>query len=157
MGPRGTAPQTRALVPTQFLVNILEYYNMSAGQSSGTGAMHELEDEKVRKNEILSNREKAQRPPGQSLDGKGVQVDEYKDNPANRRPPIDESGQPDDTSVAGESEEPPPATSEAADESEQVDRPGFDLGGATGETDAGTGLGLGTDAKDSRKGRRLPR
>lgn len=59
---------------------------MSAGQTSGTGAMTEMEDEKVRKNDILSNREKAQRLPGQSLDGKGVQVDEYKDNPANRRP-----------------------------------------------------------------------
>lgn len=63
---------------------------MSAGQSSGNGAKTELEDEKVRKNEILSNREKAQRLPGQSLDGKGVQVDEYKDNPANRRPSREE-------------------------------------------------------------------
>jgi hypothetical protein len=59
---------------------------MAGGQSSGTGAMTELEDEKVRKDDILSNRDKAQRRPGQSLDGKGVQVDEYKDNPANRRP-----------------------------------------------------------------------
>jgi hypothetical protein len=59
---------------------------MSAGQRSGTGAMVELEDEKVRKNTILSNRDKAQRVPGQSLDGKGVQVDEYKDTPTNRRP-----------------------------------------------------------------------
>src|SRR5665648_1253629 len=52
---------------------------MSAGQSSGTGATTEFDDEKVRKNDILSNRDKAQRLPGQSLDGKGVQVDEYKD------------------------------------------------------------------------------
>ncbi len=63
---------------------------MSAGQSSGTGAMTELDDEKVLKDGILSNRDKAQRRPGQSLDGKGVQVDEYKDNPANRRPPSEE-------------------------------------------------------------------
>ncbi|AVO44451.1 hypothetical protein C6569_04890 [Phreatobacter cathodiphilus] len=60
---------------------------MAGGQSSGTGAMTELEDEKVRKDDILSNRDKAQRRPGQSLDSKGVQVDEYKDTPANRRPP----------------------------------------------------------------------
>ncbi len=60
---------------------------MSGGQSSGTGAMTELDDEKVRKDDILSNRDKAQRRPGQSLDSKGVQVDEYKDTPANRRPP----------------------------------------------------------------------
>lgn len=53
--------------------------------------MSELDDEKVRKNDILSNRDKAQRTPGQSLDGKGVQVDEYKDNPANRRPSSDDS------------------------------------------------------------------
>ena len=40
---------------------------MAAGQSSGTGAMTEIEDEKVRKNDILSNRDKAQRKPGRSL------------------------------------------------------------------------------------------
>jgi hypothetical protein len=59
---------------------------MSAGQRSGTGAMTELEDEKVRKNDILSNRDKAQRPPGRGLDGKGTEVDEYKDMPSNQRP-----------------------------------------------------------------------
>lgn len=59
---------------------------MPAGQKSGTGAMTELDDEKVRKNDILSNRDKAQRLPGQSLDSKGVQVEEYKDMPTNQRP-----------------------------------------------------------------------
>lgn len=59
---------------------------MAAGQTSGTGALTELNDEDVRKNDILSNRDKAQRPPGQGLDGRGVQVDEYKDTPSNRRP-----------------------------------------------------------------------
>jgi hypothetical protein len=43
------------------------------------------------------------------------------------------------------------------DASRQVDRPGFDLGGSTGETTAGRGLGLGDDAKESRKDQRLPR
>jgi hypothetical protein len=66
---------------------------MSAGQTSGTGAMTELEDEKVRKDDILSNRDKAQRLPGQSLDGKGVEIDEYKDNPSNRRPSSDDGQQ----------------------------------------------------------------
>ncbi len=37
-----------------------------------------------------------------------------------------------------------------------VDRPGFDLGGSTGETSAGTGVGLGPDAAESRRDRRLP-
>jgi hypothetical protein len=132
---------------------------MSAGQGSGTGAMTEFEDEKVRKNEILSNRDKAQRPPGQSLDSKGVQVEEYKDNPANRRPASNDGARPDIRSVA---EKPEEDVTEAdrplpTDDSEQVDRPGFDLGGSTGETHAGKGVGLGTDAKENRKAWRLPR
>ncbi len=121
--------------------------------------MTELDDEKVRKNEILSNREKAQRLPGQSLDGKGVQVDEYKDNPANRRPSSDDSPQPGIKSVAEKPKEPSPKSDKPkpTTDSEQVDRPGFDLGGSTGKTHAGKGLGLGADAKENRKGWRLPR
>jgi hypothetical protein len=132
---------------------------MSAGQSSGTGAMTELDDAKVRKNDILSNRDKAQRLPGQSLDGKGVQVDEYKDNPANRRPSSDDGAEPDVKATAEESTKPSPKTdkSESTDSSEKVDRPGFDLGGSTGETHAGKGLGLGTDAEENRKDWKLPR
>jgi hypothetical protein len=38
-----------------------------------------------------------------------------------------------------------------------VDRPGFDLGGSTGKTRAGTGLGLGRDAFENRSSRSLPR
>ena len=38
-----------------------------------------------------------------------------------------------------------------------VDRPGFDLGGSTGKTSAGTGLGPGVDAAENRRDRRLPR
>jgi hypothetical protein len=132
---------------------------MSAGQISGTGARTELEDEKVRKNDILSNRDKAQRRPGQSLDGKGVQADEYKDNPANRRPSRDDGPKPDVKATGQELTKPSPETDkpEPTDASEQVDRPGFDLGGSTGETHAGKGLGLGTDAKEKRKGWGLPR
>jgi hypothetical protein len=37
-----------------------------------------------------------------------------------------------------------------------VDRPGFDLGGSTGKTSAGTGLGLGQDAAENRRDRGLP-
>jgi hypothetical protein len=132
---------------------------MSAGQTSGTGAMTELEDEKVRKNDILSNRDKAQRLPGQSLVGKGVQVDEYKDNPSNRRPSSDDGPQTEFNAIAEEPSEPSPSTdmSEPTDASDQVDRPGFDLGGSTGETHAGKGLGLGSDAKENGKGWGLPR
>ena len=130
----------------------------SAGQSSGTGAMTELEDEKVRKNDILSNRDKAQRLSNQSLDGKGVEIEEYKDIPSNRRPSRDVGPTP-DMMATEEPTEPSLKTDkpESAGASEQVDRPGFDLGGSTGETHAGKGLGLGADAKASRKGWGLPR
>ena len=132
---------------------------MMSAQSSGTGAKTELEDEKVRKNDILSNRDKAQRPAGRGLDGKGVQADEYKDNPANQRPPRDGEAQPDDEDTSEDQTKPSQATdtSEPTHATEQVDRPGFDQGGSTGETHAGKGLGLGDDAMEDRKGWRLPR
>jgi hypothetical protein len=37
-----------------------------------------------------------------------------------------------------------------------VDRPGFDIGGSTGDTTAGTGLGLGVNAGEKRSDRSLP-
>lgn len=52
----------------------------------------------------------------------------------------------------------PPIDERAAtdDTVHKIDRPGFDLGGASGNTQAGTGLGLGDDASDSPGDRRLP-
>ncbi len=44
----------------------------------------------------------------------------------------------------------------ANDLGQGIDRPGFDLGGSSGETHAGTGLGLGTDAFDTPGDRSLP-
>lgn len=44
----------------------------------------------------------------------------------------------------------------ANDLGQGTDRPGFDLGGSSGDTHAGTGLGLGTDAFDTPGDRRLP-
>lgn len=41
-------------------------------------------------------------------------------------------------------------------ERETIDRPGFDLSGTTGNTTAGTGLGLGDDAGENRLDRSLP-
>lgn len=67
--------------------------------------MTELDDEKVRKDDILSNRDKSQRPIGQGLDGKGVQVDEYKDTPANRRS-FDDDQESDDTAALSEDDNP---------------------------------------------------
>jgi len=83
---------------------------MPAGQSSGTGAMTELDDEKVRKNAILSNREKAQRLPNQSLDGIGVEIDEYKDVPSNRRPSSDDRLQHNMKVITEEPAKPSPKT-----------------------------------------------
>ena len=121
--------------------------------------MTDLEDEKVRKNDILSNRNKAQRLSGQSLDGKGVEVDEYKDNPSNRRPPRNDRQSADIEANAKKPAKPSPpiAKPEPKATPEQVDRPGFDLGGSTGKTHAGKGLGLETDAVENRKGWGLPR
>jgi len=132
---------------------------MAAGQKSGTGALVELVDEKVRKNDILSNRDKAQRRPGRSLDSKGVQVDEYKDIPTNRRPKADDRLKPEAKSKSKHSAKRSSSTakSKSGDASRHVDRPGFDLGGSTGKTRAGKGLGLGADAKKNRKAWRLPR
>lgn len=119
----------------------------SAGQKDGTGAMTNLDDERLRKDDILSNRDKTQRRPDQSLDSTGVQVAEYKDIPTNRRP--DAAENPDDRKPDGKE----------ADEGkdEEVDRPGFDLGGSSGETSAGRGLGLGKDAKGGRDDWSVPR
>ncbi len=47
-------------------------------------------------------------------------------------------------------------TADSSPEPAAVDRPGFDLGGSTGKTTAGTGLGLGQDAAENRRDRRLP-
>lgn len=116
---------------------------MPGGQRSGTGAMTELDDEDVLKNDILSNRDKSQRLPGQDLDRTGVQVDEYKDIPTNQRPKRDDASD---------------IENSKSDETiEQIDRPGFDLGGSTGEGTGGKGLGLGVDAKEDREDWGLPR
>jgi hypothetical protein len=44
----------------------------------------------------------------------------------------------------------------AHDSGQKIDRPGFDLGGSSGDTHAGTGLSLGDDASDTAGDRRLP-
>ena len=69
------------------------------------------------------------------------------------------SGSPEATDVADENMPKKPAQDEsrAADDSvKKIDRPGFDLGGASDDTHAGTGLGLGSDASDTPGDGRLP-
>jgi hypothetical protein len=48
------------------------------------------------------------------------------------------------------------AAPSANDLGKGIDRPGFDLGGSSGDTHAGSGLGLGEDAFDKPGHRRLP-
>jgi hypothetical protein len=56
------------------------------GKGDGTGALTELQDEKVRKNQILSNRDKKQMSTdARGLDTRAVQTEEYKDHSGNRR------------------------------------------------------------------------
>lgn len=50
----------------------------------------------------------------------------------------------------------PGKVADGSPEAVAVDRPGFDLGGSTGKTSAGTGLGLGPDASEKRRDRNLP-
>jgi len=90
----------------------------------------------------------------------GDQFDQVPEPPAtNRRPKSEESLGNDETDATEENGMPATEAdeSDSTDPSQQVDRPGFDLGGSTGKTHAGRGLGLGTDAKEDGKGQRLPR
>jgi hypothetical protein len=69
----------------------------------------------------------------------------------NKRPAKHSSKSKHDRSKAGDE------AVDGSSKSAAVDRPGFDLGGSTGKTRAGTGLGLGEDAAENRRDRRLPR
>lgn len=60
----------------------------------GSGATTELEDEVLEKDQVLSNRDKAQHNQERGLDSKDVQTREYKDHSANKRGE-DESGKDD--------------------------------------------------------------
>jgi hypothetical protein len=55
------------------------------GKQDGSGAMTDLDDAAVRKDDILSNRDKAQHSKERGLDSKFVQTEEFKDTAANRR------------------------------------------------------------------------
>ncbi|MDX3924956.1 MAG: hypothetical protein QHC90_03985 [Shinella sp.] len=57
----------------------------SSGKGDGSGAMTELDEDKVPENKVLSNRDKSQHSRERGLDGKNVQTDQYHDHTANRR------------------------------------------------------------------------
>lgn len=62
----------------------------------------------------------------------------------------------DDPSSKPEQDKTGKKTAENKRETDDVDRPGFDLRGSTGKTSAGTGVGLGPDAAEDGKDRSLP-
>jgi hypothetical protein len=95
--------------------------------TKGTRSQSELDDERVRADYILSNRDGVQRRPGRSLNSTAVQLEETEDTPNQRRDDHQDEN-----------------------EKQQRDRPGFDLGGSSGDTEAGKGLGLGSDAMDKK-------
>ncbi len=57
---------------------------------------------------------------------------------------------------ATDSHEPKGKAKDQKADTDDVDRPGFDLGGSTGKTNAGTGVGLGEDAAEDASSRSLP-
>ncbi len=60
------------------------------GKGDGTGAMTEIDKDKVGDNEVLSNRDKAQHNQQRGLDGKHVQTEQYHDHVDNRLKDDDE-------------------------------------------------------------------
>ncbi len=64
------------------------------GKGSGTGAMTDIQKDKIEENMVLSNRDKAQHSPQRGLDSKHVQSEQYQDAADNRLP--EEDGSEDD-------------------------------------------------------------
>lgn len=62
-----------------------------------------------------------------------------------------------DHDVSREVIRPDPITEADKVPGKETNRPGFDLGGAKGDQEAGSGLGLGTDAREGGAAQRLPR
>ena len=56
----------------------------SHGKQSGTGAMTDIDKDKITENMILSNRDKAQHSHERGLDSKAVQTEQYQDHDANK-------------------------------------------------------------------------
>jgi hypothetical protein len=56
----------------------------SQGKLSGTGAMTDIDKDKLPENMVLSNRDKAQHSRERGLDGKAIQNEQFHDQDANR-------------------------------------------------------------------------
>jgi len=133
---------------------------MSEQQGDKPGPISALEAGKARHADTVGEPEQSSAMSGQRLDANVVQATEHYVHPVNLGPSGDASAQRDRQVVASEPAKKPSSDEgepEPTEVSEKVDRGGFDLGGSTGQTHAGKGLGPGVDAKDSRKGWGLPR
>ena len=132
---------------------------MSERQGDKPGPISALEDGKARNADTVGEPEQSSAMSGQRLDANVVQAGEHNVHPANLGPSGDAGAQRDRQLVASEPAKPSSdeGKPEPIEVSGKVDRGGFDLGGSTGKTHAGKGLGPGIDAKDSRKGWGLPR
>ncbi|HYD06004.1 MAG TPA: hypothetical protein VEC60_09765 [Reyranella sp.] len=58
----------------------------SHGKGSGTGAMTDIEPERVPDNMVLSNRDKAAHSKARGQDGKAIETEQLQDHAANRYP-----------------------------------------------------------------------
>lgn len=56
----------------------------SQGKRDGSGAMAEIEKNKIEENMVLSNRDKAQHPHDRGLDSKKIQTEQFQDHSGNR-------------------------------------------------------------------------
>jgi hypothetical protein len=56
------------------------------GKGDGSGAMTNLDEEKLPENTVLSNRDKTRHSKARGLDGKTVQTEQYSDHSSNRNP-----------------------------------------------------------------------
>lgn len=54
------------------------------GKGSGTGAMTEIDKDKIGENMVLSNRDKAQHSGERGLDTKEIETEQFQDQASNR-------------------------------------------------------------------------
>ncbi len=55
------------------------------GKGDASGARSMLDDSRLEKNAVLSNRDKAQHSKERGLDSRNVETEQYHDHPGNRR------------------------------------------------------------------------
>jgi len=56
------------------------------GKSAGTGALTDIQDDAIKDNMVLSNRDKSQHPDARGLDSKWVQGEQLKEHETDKIP-----------------------------------------------------------------------